>query len=369
MAHGAAHDPAQHIAAALVRGQDAVGDQERRRAQVVGDHPVVDAAGTVGSAVGDVGRGLDQRPHQVGVEVVVLALQHRADALEPHAGVDRGAGQRVAGPVLVLLELHEDEVPDLDEPVAVLVGAARRATGDLRAVVVEDLRARAAGAGRAHHPEIVGGGDADDALVGEARDLPPELGRRVVVVEDGDEEPLLRQGEVAGQELPGVGDRQFLEVVAEREVAEHLEEGVMAGGVADVVEVVVLAPGAHAFLAGGGAHVVAVLEPGEDVLELHHAGVREHQRRVVARHQRRGRHDPVLRLGEVVEEGGADVVEARHGSGSALGAADDPRACRQVPAVLASRCATVHARREAAGGPPKPWPARHAADMKPPLPP
>ena len=131
------------------------------------------------------------------------------------------------------------------------------------------------------------------------------------------------------KQLPGVGDRPFLEVVAEREVAEHLEEGVVAGGVADVVEVVVLAAGAHAFLAGGGAHVVAVLEPGEDVLELHHAGVREHQRRVVARHQRRGRHDPVLGLGEVVEEGGADVVEARHGSGSALGAADDPRACRQ----------------------------------------
>ena len=31
--------------------------------------------------------------------------------------------------------------------------------------------------------------------------------------------------------------------------------------------------------------------PGEDVLELHHAGVGEHQRRVVARHQRRGGHD------------------------------------------------------------------------------
>ena len=95
VAHGAAHDPAQHVAAALVRGQDAVGDQERGRAQVVGDHPVVDAARPVGVAVGGVGRRLDQRPHQVGVEVVVLALQDRTDALEPHAGVDRGA--RAAG--------------------------------------------------------------------------------------------------------------------------------------------------------------------------------------------------------------------------------------------------------------------------------
>ena len=39
-----------------------------------------------------------------------------------------------------------------------------------------------------------------------------------------------------------------LEVVAEREVAEHLEKGVVAGGVADVFQVVVLAAGAHALL-------------------------------------------------------------------------------------------------------------------------
>jgi hypothetical protein len=37
MAHRAAHDPAQHIAAALVRRQHAVGDQEGGRAQMVGD--------------------------------------------------------------------------------------------------------------------------------------------------------------------------------------------------------------------------------------------------------------------------------------------------------------------------------------------
>ena len=37
VAHGAAHDAAQHIAAALVGRQDAVGDEEAHRAQVVGD--------------------------------------------------------------------------------------------------------------------------------------------------------------------------------------------------------------------------------------------------------------------------------------------------------------------------------------------
>jgi hypothetical protein len=44
-----------------------------------------------------------------------------------------------------------------------------------------------------------------------------------------------------------------LEIVAEREVAQHLEEGVVARRVADVFQVVVLAAGAHAFLRGHGA--------------------------------------------------------------------------------------------------------------------
>ncbi len=50
-------------------------------------------------------------------------------------------------------------------------------------------------------------------------------------------------------------------------------------------------------------------------------------------------HDPVVRLGEVVDKGGADVVEVRHGVRSALGKGqareDDPRACRFGSWVLA----------------------------------
>ena len=105
----------------------------------------------------------------------------------------------------------------------------------------------------------------------------------------------------------------LLEVVAEREIAEHLEEGVVARGEADIVEVVVLAAGAHAFLRRGGALVVALFDAGEDVLELHHAGIGEHQRRIVARHQRRGGHFGVAVLLEEAEEGGPDVVHALHG--------------------------------------------------------
>ena len=54
VAHGAAHDAAQDVAPALVRRGDAVGDQEGRRAQVVGDDPVTGGALTLGPGRGGV---------------------------------------------------------------------------------------------------------------------------------------------------------------------------------------------------------------------------------------------------------------------------------------------------------------------------
>ena len=73
-------------------------------------------------------------------------------------------------------------------------------------------------------------------------------GGLVVGVIDGDRQSVRRQPELLGDQGPGVVDRLLLEVVAERKIAEHLEEGVVARGIADIVEVVVLAAGAHAFL-------------------------------------------------------------------------------------------------------------------------
>ncbi len=116
-----------------------------------------------------------------------------------------------------------------------------------------------------------------------------------------DAEPLGR-----GDQLPGVGDGVFLEVVAEAEIAQHLEEGVVAIGEADVLQVVVLAAGAHALLRGGGARVVALLDAEEDVLELVHAGVGEQQRGIVGRHQRGGVHFLVSLGDEIVQEHAAN---------------------------------------------------------------
>ena len=148
--------------------------------------------------------------------------------------------------------------------------------------------------------------------LGKTGNLLPEIGSLVVGVIDGHQQLVGRQPELLGEQVPGQFDRPFLEIVAEGEIAEHLEKGVVARGVADIVEVVVLAAGAHALLRGRGARIGALLEPGEDVLELHHAGIGEHQRRIVARHQRARGNDLVTVLPEIVEESRPDFVYAAH---------------------------------------------------------
>ncbi len=196
VADRAARDAAQHVAAARVARDHAVDDGERAGADVVGDDlerrrvlVAVDAAGGVHRLLG---RG-QQRHEQVDLVVAVHVLQHRGQALQAHAGVDAGLGQLVHHAVFGAVELHEDVVPDLDVAVAVLFGRARRAARDLGAVVVEDLGARAARAGVAHHPEVVRGvartlvvADADDAFGRHAHGLVPDVVGLVVLGIDGD---------------------------------------------------------------------------------------------------------------------------------------------------------------------------------------
>ena len=122
------------------------------------------------------------------------------------------------------------------------------------AEVPEDLRARAARAGVGHAPEVVVA-QALDALERHADLLVPDLLGFVVGGVDGDPEALGIEAEDVGVELPRPLDGVGLEVVAEAEVAQHLEEREVPVGAADVVEVVVLAAGAHALLDRGGAEV------------------------------------------------------------------------------------------------------------------
>ena len=176
-----------------------------------------------------------------------------------------------------------------------------------------DLGARTAGPRVAHGPEVVLLAETQDSILRQSRHRLPEVERLVVVPEHCGLQPAPIEAQVLGEELPRELDRVGLEVVAEREVAEHLEERVMPRRATDVLEIVVLAARADALLAGGRAHIVALFLAEEHALELHHAGVGEEQRLVADRHERRRRHARVPVALEIFEKSFAELG-ARHGS-------------------------------------------------------
>src|SRR3989441_1374235 len=217
--------------------------------------------------------------------------------------IHRRSGERGAGPVGAQVVLHEHQVPDLQQlsglaqahdlvPAELPLAAPRV---PLPPHIDQDLRAGPRRARLAHLPEVVLVAEPEDALVLHPGDLAPQPARLVVRVVDRDVDAVGRDAEprVARDPLPGVPDRLPLEVVAEGEVAEHLEEGVVAGGVPHLLEVVVLAPRADAFLARDGPAVVPPLEPLEDPFELDHTRVPEQQGGIVRRNERGARHLPI----------------------------------------------------------------------------
>ena len=119
--HRPPHDPAQNIAAPFVRRQYAIGNQETRCPQMIGDDPVARLVLALSLDTCRFDRCCDQRLEQIDLVVVVRALEHGGNPLEPHAGVDRRFRQIDPITWTAAFILHENEVPDLNEPVAVSV--------------------------------------------------------------------------------------------------------------------------------------------------------------------------------------------------------------------------------------------------------
>ena len=145
---GPADDPAQDVATPLVRRRDAVGDEEGHPAAVVGEDPVR-LRGRLGVAERHTALLRDpahDRLVAVGLVDGADVLHHRREPLEAQAGVDVLLRERCQRPVRVLLELHEDEIPELEEAIAAWArGRARRvAAAVLRSPVPVDLGVGAA---------------------------------------------------------------------------------------------------------------------------------------------------------------------------------------------------------------------------------
>ncbi len=211
-------------------------------------------------------------------------------------------GSSVRVPSAAWLNCMKTRFHSLDE--ALLAAELRAAVGAVgRALVDEDLRVRSARAGLAHGPEVVGVAHALDPLGREAHLVDPDLLGVVVVVVDGDPEAVPVEPEDLGQQLPGHWNGAFLEVVAEAEVAEHLEEGAVVGVRADDLDV----ERAKAFLHARGTWPGSDLVPDEVGLEGDHARDGEQHRRVVRDEAGRG-HGGMRPINEEAREGRPQFV-------------------------------------------------------------
>ena len=239
---------------------------------MVRENPLGDV-GPVGRPVGnttEITNAGQQAAEFVGLPDRVHASEHAEDPLQAKTGVYRGRWQLGHRPIVVLLELHEDEVPNLDEP---LVVAVSRPTGvaELWSLVPEDLRARATRSGVGHSPVVVLI-QTLDPFGGDAHLIAPD-GRGLVIAHvHGDPQPLRIEPKVGSHELPREGTRLRFEVVAEAEVAHHLEEREVAAGATHLIEVVVLATGPDALLDGDSPRPWCRLLTHEVRLEWHHPG-------------------------------------------------------------------------------------------------
>ena len=216
----------------------------------------------------------------------------------------------------------------------------------LRVEVPVQLGARATRAGGTRGPKVIRLVHALDAFLRDSDDVAPDGEGLVVLPEDGDEAACLVEAVLLRGEFPRVLDGFFLEVVAEGEVAEHLEEGVVPRGDAHVLDVV----GPHALLGRCGARDGALGLAHEHGLELEHARDGE-QHGWVLRDERGGRETDVAPLLVKLEEPAADagagdvltggILEVgrlgrrRLGGGGSRGGhgADHARALHAIPSV------------------------------------
>src|SRR5947209_1080972 len=155
----------------------------------------VDAQGSLTSLVGGLadvkqfGCAGDDRLNEIGLVIRQLALEHGRDSLEAHPGIDGGAGKGSQNSIERTVELHEHQIPDLNEaPACVgrkLFVFAPRLSGFHTQIEV-NFGAGSTGAGFTHLPEVVFLVETEDALLRNARNLLPEFFSVIVLAENSD---------------------------------------------------------------------------------------------------------------------------------------------------------------------------------------
>ena len=221
----------------------------------------------------------------VDLEEVVHALHDAGEALKTHTGIDIAALEASIVIVAVVIKLGENEVPELNISVAVASDSAGRRTAAVLLAAVEiELRAGTAGA-CAVLPEVILFAEANHMVGRNTELLCPDVIRLVIVLIDADIYFIRGHLEHLGAELPCPRGCLTLEVIAEREIAEHLEESAVARGDSDALNI----GRSDALLAGCDAGSRRCQLACKIFLERCHAGVDEKQALISLRHKRKAR--------------------------------------------------------------------------------
>ena len=185
--------------------------------------------------------------------------------------------------ILISIELHEDEIPDLHISAAVAWEYAVQVAelARVRTDVIVDFRTRSAWTGFAHLPEVVLLIQTDNAFSRHTRARRPNLCRRIIFAEHCYPELIDRKLEFLCKQSPGVVDGFLLEVRAEGEIPQHLEECLVAPCVAHIIQVIVLTTRADALLCACSRLIRPLLASKKYIFELVHAGVHKQKCRVL----------------------------------------------------------------------------------------
>ncbi len=171
----------------------------------------------------------------------------------------------------------------------------------IAAEVDMDFRARAAGACVAHLPEVIMLVAVYDVRSGQ---MAFPISRSLVVTRQpfgcrafkhGCIQAFGIQSEHVDQEFPRPINRLFLEIVAKRPVTQHFKHGMMVGVMPHLFQIVMLATDTQAFLAVGNPRPLRRFVAEDNILELIHARIGEHQRGVILDNHR-GRRNNLMPL-------------------------------------------------------------------------
>ena len=175
--------------------------------------------------------------NSVNLKKIVNILRNTGKSFKTHACVDIRMSERRIMVVSVILKLRENEVPELNVSVALAADLAiGLSAAVLRSSVVINLRARAAGTCTVL-PKIILLAEANHVALLNADFLCPYIISLVVVKINAYIKLLGIHLHYLGAEFPCPCDGVMLEIITEREIAEHLKICAVTCSLSDILNI------------------------------------------------------------------------------------------------------------------------------------